>query len=40
MGLSKVQLTLTNMFKKNSIEISALVETGTVHMCVTQAQAR
>ena len=40
MGLSKVQLTLTNMFKKNSIEISALVDKGAVHMCVTQAQAR
>ena len=40
MGLSKVQLTLTNMFKKTSVEISAMVDTGAVHMCVTQAQAR
>ena len=40
MGLARADLKLTNMFKKTSIEISALVDTGAVHMCVTLAQAR
>ena len=40
MGLARADLTLTNIFKKASIEISALVETGAAHMCVTHAQAR
>lgn len=40
MRLASADLKLTNMFKKNSIEISALVDTGAVHMCVTHAQAR
>ena len=40
MGHARADLKLTNMFKKTSIEISALVDTGAVHMCVTLAQAR
>ena len=40
MGRFGVQLKLTNMFKKTSIKISALVDTSAVHMCVTEAQAR
>ena len=40
MGLSRTQLRLTNLFTKASIDLSALVDTGAVHMCVTEAQAR
>ena len=40
MGLARANLKLTNLFTQKSIDISALVDTGAVHMCVTEAQAR
>ena len=40
MGLARANLKLTNLFTQKSIDISALVYTGAVHMCVTEAQAR
>ena len=40
MDFSRVQLKLTNMFTNAHIDISALVDTGAMHMCVTQEQAR
>lgn len=40
MGLSRTELSLTNMLTRVRIELSALVDTGALHMCVTAAQAR
>lgn len=40
MGFSRADLKLTNLFTNASIDISALVDTGAMHMCVTDAQAR
>ncbi len=40
MGLAYADLTLTNMFSRKKLDVRALVDTGAVHMCVTQAQAR
>ena len=40
MGLARANLKLTNLFTQKSIDISALVDTGAVHMCVTESQAR
>jgi clan AA aspartic protease len=40
MGFSRADLKLTNLFTRASVEISALVDTGALHMCVTPEQAR
>lgn len=40
MGLARTELTLTNLFTKSSIRLSALVDNGAMHMCITEAQAR
>ena len=40
MGFSRIDLKLTNLFTKATLDVSALVDTGALHMCVTQEQAR
>lgn len=40
MGFFRAELKLTNLFNKSSIDVSALVDTGALHMCVSEAQAR
>lgn len=40
MGFSRAELKITNLFNKTSIDVSALVDTGALHMCVSDAQAR
>ena len=39
MGLTHVDLRLTNFFSGKSLEVSALVDTGAMFLCVTQAIA-
>jgi clan AA aspartic protease len=40
MGFSRVDLKPTNLFTQATLGVSALVDTGASHMCVTQEQAR
>jgi len=40
MGLTRAELKLTNLFTRAEITVDALADTGAVHMCVTDAQAR
>ena len=40
MGFSRTDLKLTNLFTKTSIDVSALVDTSALHMCVSEEQAR
>ena len=39
MGLTYADLTLTNLFTKQSLAVKALVDTGATFMCVTEAIA-
>jgi clan AA aspartic protease len=36
MGLSYVELKLTNLFNKKSVTVQAMVDTGAMHLCVPE----
>jgi clan AA aspartic protease len=40
MGLTHAKLTLTNPFQNRNLDIEALVDTGAIGICITEAQAR